>query len=99
MVFHPTGITVAIVGTESPTQGRSCDEHIVCGSLLCEGNVVRFRKVQVVINGEEQSAMAVYLVLDGINRCRVGFLPRHLLKHWKRYEGVLLECTSIYLRP
>jgi hypothetical protein len=52
MAFHPTGITVDLVGTESPTQGRSCDEHLVCGSLLCEDNVVRFRKVQFVINSE-----------------------------------------------
>jgi hypothetical protein len=50
MAFHPTGATVDIVGTESNTQGRSCEEHDACGSKLCEDAVVRFRKVQVIIN-------------------------------------------------
>ena len=36
MAFHPTGITVEIVGIESITQGRGCNEHVWCGSLLAE---------------------------------------------------------------
>ena len=35
----------------------------------------------------EESALAVYWVTDAIDRCRVGFLPRHLLKHRKYYDG------------
>jgi hypothetical protein len=61
-----------------------------------EDNVVRFRKAQVNINGEEESAIAVYLLSDGIDRCRVGSLPRHLLKHWKRYDGVLARIVDVY---
>jgi hypothetical protein len=57
-----TGITVEIVGTDSNTQGRSCEEHDVCGSMICEDDVVRFRKVQVVINGMEESGIAAYVV-------------------------------------
>jgi hypothetical protein len=47
-------------------------------------------------NSEEQSAIAVYLVSDAIDRCRVGFLPRHLLKHWKRYDRVLAQITDVH---
>jgi len=96
MAFHPTGITVEIVGTESNTQGRSCEEHDICGSVMAEDIVVRFRKVQVVVDGKEESAVAAYLVSDGIDRCRVGFLQRHLLKHWKQYDGVLAQVIDVY---
>jgi hypothetical protein len=48
---------------------------------LREDVVVRLRKVQVIVDGKEESAVAVFVVSDGIDRCRVGFLPRHLLKH------------------
>jgi hypothetical protein len=97
MSFHPTGITVDIVGIESNTQGRSCEEHDICGkSSIAEDAVVRFRKVQIVVNGKEESAIAAYHVSDGIDRCRVGFLKRHLLKHWKRYDGVLAQVIEVY---
>jgi hypothetical protein len=32
-------------------QGRSCEEHVVCGSMLEEDMVVRLRKVQVLVGG------------------------------------------------
>jgi hypothetical protein len=35
-------------------------------------------------------------VSDGIDRCRIGFLKRHLLKHWKRYDGVLAQVIEVY---
>jgi hypothetical protein len=96
MSYHPTGITIEIVGTESSTQGRSCDEHCTCGSVLEEGKVVRIRCVQIVKDGKEEAALAVYHVWDGIDSCRVGFLKHHLLKHWKRYDGVLAQIIDVY---
>ena len=96
--FHPTGITVEIVGTQANTQGRSCEEHDTCGSVLAEDTVVRFRKVQVITNGKEESAIAVYHVSDGIDCCRVGFLQRHLVKHWKQYDGVLAQIIDVYCK-
>ena len=45
--LYPTGVTVEAVGIESNLQGRSCEQHETCGSLV-KGNVVlRLRKVQV----------------------------------------------------
>ena len=86
--FHPTGVTLEIVGLESNTQGRSCDQHSCCGSLVTEDTVLRLRKVQVIVDGKEERAIAAYHVSDGVDGCRVGFLKRHLVKHWKMYEGV-----------
>jgi 5-methylcytosine-specific restriction endonuclease McrA len=96
MPFHPTGITVEIVGTKSNSQGRSCEHHLVCGSLLNEDSVVRIRKVQVIVDGKEEPALAAYLVSDGVDSCRVGFLPRHLLKHSTKYDGLLAQIIDVY---
>ena len=96
MATHPPGITIEIVGIESDTQGRKCHEHDICGSVMAEDVVVRFRKVQVIVDRKEQSAIAVYRVSDGIDSYRVGFLQRHLVKHWKQYDGVLVQVIEVY---
>ena len=72
MSHHPWGPTVKILGIQSP---RSCEEHPICGHVLQEDSVVRFRKVQVLIDGKEESAIAAFWVSDGAGRCRVGYLP------------------------
>ena len=96
MTSHPSGLTVEIVGTELSSQGRQCEEHDICGSVVAEDIVVRLRKVQVIINGKEESAIAAFHVSDGIDRCRLGYLQRHLVKHWKLYEGALAQVIDVY---
>ena len=71
---HPPGVVVEIVGTLMGDRGRSCDEHAVCGSVLEEDMIVRLRKVQVLVDGCEETAIACIWVTDGVDRCRVGFL-------------------------
>ena len=92
MTTESEGVLVDIVGIKASNRGRSCEEHTCCGSVLELDSVVRFRSVQIVSDiGEEsaleESALAVYWVTDAIDHCRVGFLPRHLLKHRKYYDG------------
>ena len=96
-IHHPTGITVEIVGIEASNNGRSCDQHDVCGSVLDDDVVVRLRKVQILNSqGREETAIAAYLVSDGIDQCRVGFLQRHLVAHAKSFDGVLAQVTEVY---
>lgn len=95
-LHHHPGEVVEIVGLTRPENGRSCEEHEVCGKVAKPDIVVRFRKVQVVRDGKEESAIAVEWVTDGIDRCRIGFLPRHMVKHWKKYEGQLAQITELY---
>ena len=87
MPYHPSGILIDIVGINAWDKGRSREEHANCGSVLKIDTLVRFRSVQIWCNGQEETALAVYWVTDGIDRCRVGFLPRHLLKHQAAYNG------------
>ena len=95
-IEHPVGISVDIVGIEEGSCGRSCEEHGVCGTVLEENAVVRIRHVQILVDGSEESALAAYWIEDGIDRCHVGFLPRHLLKHWKEYDGRIAQIVEMY---
>ena len=95
MTSHPTGVTIDIVGIECADRGRSCEEHAICGAVLTLDTVVRIRSVQIEVEGKEEAALAVYWVTDGIDRCRVGFLPRHLIKHKQRYNGKLAQVVEV----
>ena len=94
MPYHPSGILIDIVGINASDKGRSCEEHANCGSVLKIDTLVRFRSVQIWCNGQEETALAVYWVTDGIDRCRVGFLPCHLLKHQAAYNGKLAQVVE-----
>ena len=49
-VRHPSGVSVDIVGIEEGNRGRSCEEHLVCGSVIELDVVLQLRSVQI-ING------------------------------------------------
>jgi hypothetical protein len=93
--IHPSGIFVKIVGTEMSCQGRSCKEHEICGEVLKEDIVVRLRKIQLMVEGKEETAIATIWVTDGIDCCLVGFVPRHMVQHAARYDGALAQVTRV----
>ena len=93
---HPSGVTVEIVGIERGDRGRSCEEHDVCGTVVEEDTLLRLRKKQILVDGEEETEIACYWVTDGIDRCRVGFLKRHMVKHARRFDGTLVQVTKMY---
>ena len=95
MSHHPWGQTVEIFGIELPTNRHCCEEHTICGAVLSEDCVVRFRKVQVIVNEKEESPIAAFWVSDGVDRCHVSFLLQHHVKHWKKLEGVLAQITEV----
>ena len=92
---HPCGILVEIVGTTVSCQGCACEEHEICGVVLKEDVVVRLRKMQLMVEGKEETVIAVIWVTDGNDRCRVGFLPRHMVHHATRYDGALAQVTRV----
>jgi hypothetical protein len=94
---HPSGVVIEIVGTECGNQGRSCEKHLNCGEVMAEDVVVRLWKVQILVKGKEETAIAAIWVNDGIDRCRVGFLPRHMVKHAARFNGALAQCVCVFL--
>lgn len=36
----------------------------------------------------------MFWVTDGIDRCLVGFLPRHMVRHSERYEGKIAQIVE-----
>ena len=95
MASYPDPIVISIVGLEANDRDRSCEEHEVCGVVVQEDVVVRLRKVQVLVDGKEETAIAAYWVTDGMERCRVGFLQRHMVKYASRYNGALAQVTRV----
>jgi hypothetical protein len=77
-------------------QGRSCEEHEIFGEVLKEDVVVRLRKIQLMVEGKEETAITAIWVTDGIDRCRVGFVPRHMVRHTARYDGALVQVTRVF---
>ena len=97
MVFHPPGIVVKIVGTEAGDQGRSCEEHpAYCSKVLEPDVVVRLLKVQLMVEGREETVIAAVWVTDGIDCCQVGFLKHHMVKHAARFDGSLAQVTRSF---
>ena len=45
--------------------------------------------------GWARSVVGVYWVSDGVDRCLVGFLHHHLVKHLKKLEGALCQVTEV----
>jgi hypothetical protein len=106
--FRPTGVVVEIVGTEVGDRGCSCEEHPNnCGKVLAEDVVMHLWKVQIQVEGweetakiqvegREETAIAAYWVTDSVNCCCVGFLPRHMVKQAGHYDGALAQVTCVF---
>ena len=45
--------------------------------------------------GAEETAVAAVWVTDGIDRCRIGFLPRHLIRRAQFYNGKLVQVVAM----
>ena len=93
---HPTGVLVDVVGIESSNRGRKCEEHDPCGVVVQKDTLLRFRAVQIDEDGMETTALAAYWVTDGVDRCRVGFLRRHLIPHKDQYDGKLGQVVEVF---
>ena len=99
---HPKGIVIEIVGITACDQGRSCEEHPYCGEVIDDNVVVCLCRVQVIMPskdggpGKEVTSMVVYWVTNGIDCCRIGFLPAHMVKYATRYDGVLAQVTETF---
>ena len=58
--------------------------------------MVHLRKIQLMVEGKEETAIVAIWVMDGIDRCRVGFVPRHLVRHAAQYNGALAQVPRVF---
>jgi hypothetical protein len=61
-----------------------------------EDTLLRLRRVQIEVDGHEETAIACIWVTDGIDSCRVGFLKRHMLKHAWRFDGAVFSADPLH---
>ena len=54
-LIHPSGILVEIVETKMSSQGCLFEEHKICGTVLKEDVVVCLRKMQLMVEGNEET--------------------------------------------
>jgi hypothetical protein len=93
---HSNGYVVDLVGLQESNQGRSCEYHSCCGSVVDCDTLVRLRRVQIVnANGIEETAIAAHWVTDAVDRCRVGFLPRYCVPHYRDFDGKLAQVIEM----
>ncbi len=92
---HPPSIIVEIVGTLMGDHGCSCEEHVVCGSVVEEDMVVHLWKVQVLVDSIEETAIVCYWVMDGIDHCHVCFLMHHMVKCIVRYDRAFTQVMRV----
>ncbi len=57
---------------------------------------MRLRKIQLMVEGKEETAITAIWVTDGINLCRVGFVPCHMVRHAAQYDGALAQVTLVF---
>ena len=94
--IHPSGIVIDIVGMEMSCLGRLCDEHKICSKVLEADVVVRLRKIQLMVEGNEEMVITAIWVTDRIDCCRIGFVPCHMVQHAARYDGALAQVTHVF---
>jgi hypothetical protein len=71
---------IEIAGLHSPTNGRSCTIHEVCGRNVKPGDLLRLVRTVVCVRGNNVDALKCVRVMDGVDGCTVAFVPKHFLK-------------------
>ena len=59
--------------------------------------VIRLWRLQVILEGKEESTISPFWVTNGVDCCLVRFLWWHLVPYWKEYQGSLahiLRCKK-----
>ncbi len=97
---HPSGLVLDILGIAVGDRGRRCEDHMVCcGELLEEDFVVRLRMERILVPNflagkgkkREETAITVNWATDGVDCCRVGFLPRAYALEWQSTMGFFVK--------
>ncbi len=83
-----------IIGIAAGEWGCRCEDNTVCcGDLLEEDSVVRLRMERILVPnflaGKGRKKREVNWVTDGVDCCRMGFLPRTYALEGAIYNGVL----------
>jgi hypothetical protein len=83
-----------------------CKEHPnACGMVVHEDDaIIHIQKEQILVEDflagkgkmKEEMALTIYWVLDGIDQCHIGFLPKAYIPLAKLWDGIL--CQVVFVR-
>ncbi len=101
---HPSGIILDVVGTAGTDRGRSCKEHACCSDVLDNDVLVKLQHEQILVPDaiagggkmKEETAITINGVSNGIDCCRVGFLPRAFVVQGSVWDGVLCQVVEVF---
>ena len=87
-----------VVGLQSSSNGRSCTIHECCGEDVGIGDVLRLVGCTVAVDGVVEEALKLVKVVDGIDCCTVGFVPRALmnLSSVKNQVNKFVQVSELY---
>ena len=86
---------VTVVGLRNSGNGRSCQQHPLCGKIVQVGSLLRFLLTVVKIEGKLQYAIGAYHVDAGRTTCLVGFLPSKMIEEFATFEDRIGQVTTI----
>ncbi len=104
-VAHPAGHMLNIVGIARSDRGRKCDMHDCCGDVVKADMIVCLRRKQhlwknkTTGKNEEYTAYEAVWVTEGVDACKVGFLPKAYTNYGSLYDGVLCQIYSSARNP
>eukprot|EP00977_Amphora_coffeiformis_P015470 scaffold4511_cov171-Amphora_coffeaeformis.AAC.36 len=87
-----------VVGLLSSSNGRCCTIHHCCGEEVEVGDVLRLVACTVSVDGAVEEAIKVIKVVDGVDQCTVGFVPRVLmsLPAVKNHVNKFVQVSELY---
>ncbi len=68
----------------------------MCGVVVEEDTLLRLRRMQIEVDGHEETAIGCFWVTGGIDHCCVGFLKRHMLKHTWHFDDALVQVMKVF---
>ena len=75
----------------------SCNKHDTCGKWAENGTVVRVHCVQAWRRGHYHNDLEVYVVVDGVNTCKVGYLAKEHATEAHNIDGQFLRVVDVYI--
>ena len=87
-----------IVGLMSNTNGRSCGVYHICGDHVVVGDVLHLVAMVMQVEDRTEEAIKVIKVVDGVDTCTVGFVPRVIaqLEHMRNHVNKFVQVKEIY---
>lgn len=85
-----------ILGLKENNNGRKCHMHSTCGEQVVPGCMLLL-KPTIIQNTSNQAeyAIAASIMVEGVEKCRVGFVGREFHIFRSRYEHKLVEVVEV----